>query len=83
MASSDLQNTCVKCGGSSIKQNPLHLIGALKGKKKDGQNGKHHLDKLLEQSRLVNLEKLTRTLENNKDKKCTHLHPPLVSFISQ
>ena len=60
MASSDLQNTCVKCGGSSIKQDPLHLIGAPKGKK-DGQNGKHHLDKLLEQSRLVNLEKWTRT----------------------
>ena len=44
MASSDLQDTCVKCGGSSIKQDPLHLIGAPKGKK-DGQNGKYHLDK--------------------------------------
>ena len=59
MASSDLQNTCVKCGGSSIRQDPLHLIGAPKGKK-GGQNSKHNLDKLLEQVSIGKFRKIDK-----------------------
>ena len=66
MASYDKEeHLCVKCGGSSSKGNLLGLVGAPKGKRKGGCQ-KDPLKKLIEQSKRLKLEELTRILMNNK-----------------
>ena len=54
-------NVCVKCGNQSKKGDSLNLVGSVKGNR-EGQRNKHPLDKLIEQSRSLNLETLVRTL---------------------
>ena len=67
-------NVCVKCDKHSEKGDALNLVGSVKGNREG--DFKHPLDKLLEQSRTLNLETLFRKLENNKVTNVpTYIHP--------
>ena len=61
-------NVYVKCGGPSTREKPLSLVGSTKGKREGHQEGEHPLDKLLQQSRTLQLETLTKHLKITQEK---------------
>ena len=76
-------NVCVKCGGLSTREQPLSLVGSTKGKREGHQEGEHPLDKLLQQSRTLQLETLTKTLENNaRENAPTYIHSYCRTFLN-
>ena len=76
-------NVCVKCGGPSTRGKPLSLVGSTKGKREGHQEGEHPLDKLLQQSRTLQLETLTKTLENNaRENAPTYIHSYCRTFLN-